>query len=212
MRSEKLETGDYMPRSTRTIPIQKRSEETIDRILSSSAHLLLQVGYRDMSTNQIAEHAHLSIGTIYRYFNDKAEIVVALREKSEADIMGRLVEAVTTAGTLGPEEAIRHVLSSLVDALESHRGVITAVVHELPMGIQSNVLPSIERQLHHIARFALLQRKPDLSAMEVDAMIYLGMGLVLNAALRIAVDRPAHLSKEFLIDNIVAIAGARVPF
>ncbi|MEZ0365738.1 TetR/AcrR family transcriptional regulator [Mycobacterium sp. pUA109] len=195
-----------MARSNRSIPVQKRSQQTIDEILDAAAQLLDGEGYHGLSTNQIAKHAHVSIGTVYRYFNDKDSIVVALRARTEDDIMRRLVAALAEGLALDAVAGARHVLTALVDALEDHRGVMGAVINDLPMGIQSNVLPTIEEHLHHLARLALLQHYPHLSDTDVDEIVYLGMGMMLQAALRIAVDRPPAMRRESLIDRAATLA------
>lgn len=195
-----------MSSSSRSIPVQKRSQQTIDGILDATAQLLDRDGYHAVSTNQIAKAAHLSIGTVYRYFADKDAIVVALRARTEDDIMRRLVEALAEGLALDAVAGARHVLRALVEALEDHRGVMAAVINDLPMGSQSNVLPRIEAHLYHLARLALLQHYPRLSADAVDEMLYLGMGMMLQAALRIAIDRPAEMTKESLLDRAALLA------
>lgn len=197
-----------MRSSQRKSPIQKRAQETIERILDTTAHLLDEIGYHDLSTNQIAERACVSIGTVYRYFSDKSDIITALRVRAEDDIMHRLIDGLAAASPMEATGAVRHVLTTLVDALECHRGVITAIVNDLPMGIQSNVLPTIEQQLYHIARLALMQRYPQLAARDADEMLYLGMGIALHSALRIAIGRPPHLDRESLIERTAALASA----
>lgn len=195
-----------MARSNRSIPVQKRSQQSIDGILDATAHLLDRHGYQTLSTNQIAKHAHLSIGTVYRYFDDKNAIVVALRARTEDDIMRRLVAAVAAGLALDAVAGARQVLSVLVDALEDHRGVMAAVINDLPLGSQSNVLPTIEQHLYHIARLALLQHYPQLPDTEVDEILYLGMGMMLQIALRIAIDRPPGMTKESLLDRAATLA------
>lgn len=192
----------------RSNPVQKRAQDTIERILDATAQLLDSRGYHQLSTNQIAEQAHISIGTVYRYFSDKSDIIAALRARAEDDIMHRLTGGVAEASAMEAAAAGRHVVTTLVEALERHRGVITAIVNDLPMGIQSNVLPTIEQQLYHIAQLALLQRYPQLSARDTDEILYLGMGIVLHTALRIAIGRPPHLDRESLIDRTAALVSA----
>jgi len=195
-----------MSSSTRSVPTQKRAQQTINEIFESTAHLLERDGYHAVSTNQIAKHAHLSIGTVYRYFADKDAIVVAMRARTEEDIMRRLVSALAEGLSLDMVAGARHVLSALVDALEDHRGVMSAVINDLPMGTQSNVLPGIEDNLHHIARLALLHHYPRLPDPVVDELLYLGMGMMLQLALRIAIDRPAGMTKESLLDRAALLA------
>jgi AcrR family transcriptional regulator len=197
-----------MTSSQRINPRQKRAQETISRILDTAAQLLDNAGYHELSTNQIAERANVSIGTVYRYFSDKGDIITALRARSEDDIMHRLVDGLAAASTMEPAAGARHMLTTLVDAVETHRGVITAIINDLPMGIQSNVLPTIEQQLYHIVRLALMRSYPKLSAKDAEEILYLAMGIGLNAALRIAIGRPPHLDRESLIDRTAALATA----
>lgn len=196
-----------MSSSNRKIPVQERAHQTIETILDSAAHLLDRDGYRGLSTNRIAAQAHLSIGTVYRYFTDKDAIVVALRAHAEDDIMRRLIAAFAEGLTLDVVAGARHVLAALVDALEDHRGVTAAVINDLPLGAQSNVLPRLEEHLHHIARLALLQHFPHLGDVDADEILYLGMGTMLQLALRIAVDRPPAMSKESLLDRAALLVA-----
>ncbi len=195
-----------MSSSGRSLPVQKRSQQSINEILDSTAQLLDRDGYHAVSTNQIAKNAHVSIGTVYRYFADKDAIIVALRARTEDDIMRRLVAALAEGLSLDMVTGARHVLSALVDALEDHRGVMGAVINDLPLGSQSNVLPGIEEHLYHIARLALLHHYPHLPDTAVDEILYLGMGMMLQLALRIAIDRPAGMTKEALLDRAAMLA------
>lgn len=200
-----------MSSSQRKSPIQKRSAATIEGILDAAAQLLDREGYQELSTNQIAKAAHVSIGTVYRYFDDKDAIITALRARAEADIMHRMVAALAAAASMETADGVRAVLTALVDAIEDHQGLMTAVINDMPLGIQSNVLPNIEQQLYHIARLGLLQRYPNLTETEIDEMLYLGMGMMLHVALRIAIGRPTHMDRAALIERAALAALVASP-
>src|SRR5690625_7236588 len=110
-----------MSRTNRRMPLQQRAQQTIEEILGATAQLLDRDGYPRLSTNRIAEQAHLSIGTVYRYFSDKEAIVIALRAHAEEQIMRRLVAALAEALAMDVVAGARHVLAVLVDPLEAHR-------------------------------------------------------------------------------------------
>lgn len=200
-----------MSSSQRKSPMQKRSAATITSILDASAQLLDREGYQELSTNQIAKEAHVAIGTVYRYFSDKDAIIQALRVRAEDDIMHRLVATLASAASMPTADGVRAVLTALVGAIEDHQGLMTAVINDMPLGIQSNVLPNIEQQLYHIARLALLQRYPELPESDIEEMLYLGMGMMLHVALRIAIGRPAHMDRESLIDRAALAAMIASP-
>jgi AcrR family transcriptional regulator len=68
---------------------QERSRETVDIILEASARVLAEHGYAAASTNRIAEHAGVSVGTLYEYFANKEELFEALIRRE----LGALVAA-----------------------------------------------------------------------------------------------------------------------
>jgi AcrR family transcriptional regulator len=61
-------------------PSQERAVATCDAILEASAQLLTKIGYTKLTTNKIAEHAGVSIGSLYQYFPNKEAILVKLLE------------------------------------------------------------------------------------------------------------------------------------
>lgn len=82
--------------TTRRSPKWKCSEDTIERILSTTEQLIINNGLLKLSTNKIAKAANMSVGTIYQYFNNKEEIIARLYEaKLEAVfqvVVGALLE------------------------------------------------------------------------------------------------------------------------
>ena len=172
----------------------------VDRILAAATRVLETRGYTGMSTNRVAEEAGVSVGSLYRYFADKDEIVAALRARSTADIMETLTAAMAHAGALPPRAAIRSILEALVGALQRHRALTAALVAEVPLGAQSNVLPEVERQLAHVARMFVALHAPHLDRLEADARIHLALGVALSTCLRIAVDPPLGIAEDRLLD------------
>jgi AcrR family transcriptional regulator len=175
----------------------------VERILAAAAHVLADVGYGQMSTNRIATAAGVSIGSLYRYFDDKDEIFETLRLRASEAILERLTDAIADAAGEPPRIGVRAVISALVDALAGHQAVVRALVNEVPMGTQANVLPEIERGLATFTRIYAAQQLPDMGRREMDARIYLAMGVTLNSCLRIALERPPELDADHLIDLVV---------
>ncbi|GAA1695885.1 TetR/AcrR family transcriptional regulator [Streptomyces yatensis] len=59
-------------------PRQARAELTRQRILTAAAHVFAEYGYAAGTTNRIAEHARISIGSLYQYYPNKDAILVEL--------------------------------------------------------------------------------------------------------------------------------------
>ena len=75
----------------RRSPVQGRSRRTVERILDAAAHVFAERGYA-ATTNQVAEQAGLSIGSLYQYFRDKDELLVALYDRHLGDIRSRILD------------------------------------------------------------------------------------------------------------------------
>ena len=67
-------------------PSQGRSKATCDAIITAAARILEDQGEGALTTNRIAERAGVSIGSLYQYFTNKEEILVALARRAENGI------------------------------------------------------------------------------------------------------------------------------
>jgi AcrR family transcriptional regulator len=64
----------------RKTPKQKRGKQKVNMIMRMAAKLFSQQGYESTTTRHIADQANLPIGTIYQFFGNKKEILLALAE------------------------------------------------------------------------------------------------------------------------------------
>ena len=88
-----------MTSSPRKSPSQERSRLTVERILDAAARIFHEQGYAGATTNDIADEAGLSIGSLYQYFPNKDALLAALTKRhittttsSLADMIGKLPE------------------------------------------------------------------------------------------------------------------------
>lgn len=126
-------------------------QDIVDAILDAAAEILADGGYAALTTNQLAERAGVSIGSLYHYFPNKEAIIATLakrmqdraakllearrREVPERAAKEQLVRALTStlvAQELGSVATRRALLMDVprrwVEAAERERG---ALVHRL---------------------------------------------------------------------------------
>lgn len=77
-------------------PRQRRSAETVDRILGAAARILDERGYAGTTTNHVAELAGVSIGSLYQYFPNKDALLVALAERHVDEVAVRFGDRLVT--------------------------------------------------------------------------------------------------------------------
>ncbi|MBW4435670.1 MAG: TetR/AcrR family transcriptional regulator [Pleurocapsa minor GSE-CHR-MK-17-07R] len=68
-------------------PRQERARQRVDAILQAAEYLLLRADTSDLNTNMIAELAQVPVGSVYQYFSDKDQVVIALLERFRDDIV-----------------------------------------------------------------------------------------------------------------------------
>ena len=108
---------------TRRSPQQDRSRETVDRILVAAEHEIGERGVVGASTTRIAARAGLSVGALYRFFEDKAAIVDALASRYLEAVAPAYTEVVSEIASLSDLEAVLGELLSRAAALqEQHPG------------------------------------------------------------------------------------------
>lgn len=197
-----------MAQRQRARPRQDRAVQTRRLLLDTAVGILDQHGIERLTTTAVIKASHVSSGTFYRYFNDRQEILVVLREEAVRAISDDLMVSVVDALELDLEPALALVVETLVAGFERHRGVILAMVDQMPAGNNANVLPEVEAQLHHLATLLPRRHLPGLSPDRLEAIVFMMMGVLVSTCLRIALGRPDGVDREELIRLAVAMIGA----
>jgi AcrR family transcriptional regulator len=104
--------------STRLNPSQMRGKERIRVILAAALKAFREKGIDQSTTNDIAQTAHIPIGSIYRYFENKEEIILALIELYTEDVVDLFEEV--TQNPLLPQLSWKEILTIVVDTWISH--------------------------------------------------------------------------------------------
>lgn len=99
----------------RKVPVQRRAEETRQRILAAAARIFAAHGYAAGTTNRIAEEAQLSVGSLYQYFPNKDAILAELVRAHVAEGL-RTFERLLVAPQPGDlRSRLEHLVGAMVD-------------------------------------------------------------------------------------------------
>jgi len=102
-------------------PGRPRSEEARKAILQSTLALLKKVGFSDLSIESIAAHAGVGKATVYRWWPNKAALVI--------DAFVSVVEAELRYPSTGPaEKAFREQMERWIPIFNSPLGAVIAAV------------------------------------------------------------------------------------
>lgn len=164
-----------MPPSQRRRPKQARSRELVERILTSAGVLFAGQGYPNVTTNHIAEHAGVSVGSLYQFFADKQEILAALQEKWTARLGAELDERLR----VGPDTDIAETVDQVLD--------VHAALNRNPPGLLGFLLISTVGTEHGNGVVAAIhQRLVDLLAPRARLLSRQQMDVVASMLVHIA--------------------------
>ncbi|MCB9643580.1 MAG: TetR/AcrR family transcriptional regulator [Myxococcales bacterium] len=101
------------PFALRKAPVQERSRQMFQWILDAAIHLFEEKDFESATTNEIAERAGVSIGSLYQYFPNKEAILLQLLKQHSERVFGALEKVLGASSVRAqpPEYLVRAVLA-----------------------------------------------------------------------------------------------------
>jgi len=118
----------------RVVAQQRRSQATFDAILAAAGSLFDQVGIEATTMDAIARHAGVSIGTVYRFFENRDAIVATLAARWRERIQEAALPVYSEESLQRDAAAVitdfLAAFRRLLDELPGTRGLLAAVATE----------------------------------------------------------------------------------
>ncbi|GIJ51424.1 TetR family transcriptional regulator [Virgisporangium aliadipatigenens] len=148
-------------------PRQVRAALTRERILTAAAHIFAEHGYAAGTTNRIAEHARISIGSLYQYFPNKDAILAALLVRHiDRGTWPQADRVDLSPGSL--RDMVRALVRNAIDNHDDDPQLLRMMIEEAPFSRE--LADTIDR--HERTRVAqlrgLLARHPDVKVRDLD--------------------------------------------
>ncbi len=70
---------------TRHKPVQRRSRERVEQILAAAGELLAEGGVEAVTTRSLSQRTSIPVATIYRYFDNRDEVIAAYLDRELED-------------------------------------------------------------------------------------------------------------------------------
>ncbi|MDO3646798.1 TetR/AcrR family transcriptional regulator [Nocardia mangyaensis] len=187
-------------------PKQDRARETRTRILTVSAQLFGTRGISNTSTNRIAAEAGMSIGTLYRYFTDRDEIVKELTDSLFLQVEERYAKLLTVAVDKTPRDAVAEVIHIAVEVLVSNGPLVRALVADLQF--YGSGIPEFEPRLRMIIKLYLIQILGPTTGVDIDTMAFIFLNTGFATALRSVEMEEQGLDREVVIAKTADMIGS----
>lgn len=105
--------------SLRHVPVQERSNETVQQIFTATSRLLGKMPLEQITTSRIAAEAGVSIGGLYRFFPDKQAIIDAIAVESVEEFRTSVERRLAASGGVDPREFLDLVIDEYVAFLDA---------------------------------------------------------------------------------------------
>ena len=119
------------------MPQQTRSIERVERILDAAASLVVERGVERLSTRAVATAAGVPVATLYQYFADKDEILLALVERDVAEMDAQVAADLGALDVL----SVRTVVETTMRALAAHRPLVVDGLPNAAMALATRLAP-----------------------------------------------------------------------
>lgn len=136
----------------RKAPRQRRSQQTVDRIVEAAARVFDEAGYLSTTTNEVAAEAGVSIGSLYQYFPNKDALLIEIARRHISASLAAFDELMNGLGPKAPVgRLIGHVIDLLVDQHE-HDRLHLLIAHRAPR--TAEIEQELQRAQHHLVAVA----------------------------------------------------------
>jgi AcrR family transcriptional regulator len=195
----------------RLVPTQQRSRERFERILEIATKLIGEKGSDALKMSEVAEHANISIGSLYQYFPDKTAIIATLAERYNA--LGRacvLGELASVSTELELQPALHRITDGFYRMYLEHpamRDIWGATLADKAL----QELEALDAQAHTDMLLEVLQKlRPKHKKSELESLAMLTMQLIASTV-RLAISLEdkqgkaiVKTFKRMLPENILA--------
>ncbi|MFF5520318.1 TetR family transcriptional regulator [Streptomyces coeruleorubidus] len=183
--------------SLRRAPVQRRSAERLTRILDACAGLLDEVGYDALSTRAVAQRADVPIGSVYRFFGNKRQMVDALAQRNLERYSERIVQRLREAGDGGWREAMDAVLDEYLEMKRTAPGFsLVDFGNQIPVGArQAEPNHRVADRLTELLS-GYLGREPDEALRRVFLIAVETADTLVHLAFRVAPDGDQKIIEE----------------
>ncbi|MDN4162561.1 TetR/AcrR family transcriptional regulator [Nocardioides abyssi] len=117
--------------TTRRVPTQARSRRRVEGILDAAARLVVEHGVEALTTRDIAEAAGVPVASLYQYFADKDEVLVALVARDMAEMDEQVALDVAALLSSGQEVSLTRLVRTVMEAFVAvyHRRAAFVVLY-----------------------------------------------------------------------------------
>ena len=201
----RLQMKQHLSKSPRK-PAQKRSQATVEAIITAATQVMERDGIEALTTNRIAEIAGVGIASLYQYFSDKNHVVhticqMFINQKLEI-IRERLEQSKVT--TL--ENSIREVVRALIEIKSKNSKLERIMETQVPLKGTLKMMDDFDLKLIELCKEFLEPHQKELNMDDLDASLFVVIQALKGVLVIANYSRPEYLKRKDLERILVQMA------
>ena len=108
----------------RRVPTQARSRHRVERVLDAADRLVVRRGADSLTTREIAAAAGMPVASLYQYFSDRDDVLLALAERDMAEMDAQVLEDLGGVPQLTIASLVRTVMTAFVTVYHRRRAFV----------------------------------------------------------------------------------------
>jgi AcrR family transcriptional regulator len=188
---------------------QERSRRSYQALLDAAEELFTTLGYDAVGTPEIAERAGVSVGTFYRYFQDKHEVYLEIMRRSLVTAYKQTIEGLTPERFTNKArhetiaEACRILFANVLDRPQLTRSFMEMSLRDTKVAEMRRAFEQLACQRLSQLIGAVTSRK---DVPDPEAMAYVIYGAAMQCAYGLAVHLvPVPIDREHAREALIAV-------
>lgn len=179
-------------------PRQTRAQATVDAILQATAHILVDVGWDSMNTNEVARRAGVSVGSLYQYFPNKQALLAELHYQHALQSSLPIFEALENSKGKSLRAVLREIIGAQIASHLSQPKLHRVISEESPKLPKQPWQDAMQSQAAALVRRFLDEHAGEIKVENNDLTIYMLMQIVESTVHSAVLLAPQSLKDESL--------------
>lgn len=108
----------------RRVPTQERSRRRVADLLEAAADLVVEGGVEAVTTRSIADRAGVPVASLYQYFADKEDVLMALVERDMAEMEQQVAEDLAQLDDFSIDKVVDVTMRAYVKVYQRRRAFV----------------------------------------------------------------------------------------
>ena len=108
----------------RRVPRQERSRRRVEGLLDAAERIVVERGVDALTTRDIAQAAGVPVASLYQYFSDKEDVLLALAERDMEEMDAQVAEDLAALEVLSVSSLVRVTMLAFVTVYRRRRAFV----------------------------------------------------------------------------------------